>query len=785
MPKTTPAHNLAGRDKKAPCPTDSVSAGIQRIALFLLMMVVPALVAGFFITVQAQPLKPLAESTPNPPWEITADQIQYDTQAERYIAKGNVIIQKADKKLSADFVRFDQKTMQAHASGHIVMTSGNDILCGDRIDINLNSETGTLFNGTLFHSETNFYIQGDRIEKIGKNSYRAQKVNISTCDGDHPDWRITGRDLKITIEGYGTVKHAALWAKGLPVMYTPWFAFPVKLKRQSGLLSPQMSFGDRKGTEVIQPVYWAINKNTDATFYEHYMANRGNKLGLEYRYILSKESKGALMIDFFHDRQIDDGTGNTTSSWGYDDDEYLRTNRDRYWFRMKHDQALGVGFTAKLDLDIVSDQDYLTEFKDGITGFNDSKEYFNDTFGRGFDDYNDSTRLNRFNLNKIGNSYSLNAEMRWYDDVLKRRWETADDTLQQLPFIGFDISRKQFRESPLYYALDSEYTYFYRESGTRGHRMDIHPRLYLPWTCKGYFTVEPSVGLRQTAWLADRYEDEDAAKDDFALRTIYDIKLDLATDLYRVYTASVSGGRTWRHRLTPRVVYDYIPNQNQDEYPDFDDIDRIDSQNTITYSITNTLTSKQLMPANDNSGKSMDQLPSALYRYKQFCRIKLEQSYDVDEAREPSGEPFSPISGELELKPSDMISLQADAQWSVYENDLVSNNVTLKLTNGRKDELSVEYRHQNSEDKDDADDDEDEETHSLYMNGLINLGDRWALFSEYEHNFEDGDDLTVAAGFRYRAGCWSFECKYSDESGDRKYAFMFTLNGLGNIGTSL
>ncbi|MCK5784256.1 MAG: LPS assembly protein LptD, partial [Desulfobacterales bacterium] len=197
------------------------------------------------------------------------------------------------------------------------------------------------------------------------------------------------------------------------------------------------------------------------------------------------------------------------------------------------------------------------------------------------------------------------------------------------------------------------------------------------------------------------------------------------------------------------------------------------------------LTSKQLMPANNDSGKSMGQPPSALYRYKQFCRIKLAQSYDVNEAREPSGEPFSPISGEIELKPSDMVSLQADAQWSVYENDFVSNNVTLKLTNKRKDELSVEYRHQNSEDEDDADDDEDEKPHSLYMNGLINLGDRLALFSEYEHNFEDGDDLTVAAGFRYRSGCWSFECKYSDESGDRKYAFMVTLNGLGNIGTSL
>ena len=310
--------------------------------------------------------------------------------------------------------------------------------------------------------------------------------------------------------------------------------------------------------------------------------------------------------------------------------------------------------------------------------------------------------------------------------------------------------------------------------------MDLHPRFYLPWACNGYFTVEPSVGLRQTAWLVDDYENEATAKDNFNHRTIYDIKLDLATNLYRIYAPSVFEGPAWRHALTPRVVYDYIPNQNQDEYPDFDDIDRIDPQNTITYSITNTLTAKYLMPANHNTKKAMAVSPGDLYRYKQFCRIKLEQSYDFNEAREPSGEPFSPISGELELKPSDMISLQADAQWSVYENDFVSDNIALKFANGRKDKLSVEYRHQDE----DVDDDENEKTHSLYINGLINIGDRWALFSEYEHSFEDNDDLTVAAGFRYRASCWALECKYSDESGDQKYAFMVTLNGLGDIGTS-
>jgi len=762
-------------DKKTDYRAHSLSAGI-RCLILVLVVISLILLANFFITVQAQTLNQLTDTDPGQPWEITADRFQYDSQAGLYIANGNVIIRKADKKLSADYIRFEQKTMQTHASGHVVMTSGKDILCGDQIDINLNTETGTLFNGTLFHGETNFHIQSNRIQKIGKNCYSAEKVSISSCDGDHPDWRITGRNLNINIEGYGTVKHAALWAKRLPVIYTPWLGFPVKLKRQSGLLAPQMSLGDRKGTEYIQPVYWAINRSADATFYEHYMENRGNKLGMEYRYVLSKGSKGALMVDFFHDRQVDDGTGTTSSDWGYDDDEHLRPNQNRYWFRMKHDQALGFGVNAKLDLDIVSDQDYLTEFKDGYTGFTDSEKYFNNTFGREFDDYNDPTRHNRFNLSKIWDSYSLNAEMRWYDDVIKRRLDIVDDTLQQLPFIGFNISRKQLLKSWLYYDFDSKYTYFFRQTGTRGHRVDIYPRFYLPLTCEGYFTFEPSAGLRQTTWLIDRYENETTVKNDFADRTIYDIKLDLATEVYRVYAASGSSRHAWRHTLIPRVVYEYIPDRDQNEYPNFDEIDRIDPQNKITYSITNTLTSKYLTPANNHSGESTGSNAHTLYRYNRFCRIKLEQSYDFNEAKAPTGKPFSPINGELELNVLDRMSLRTDAQWSVYEDHFVSNNIALKLTDRRKDRLFIEHRHQDDEAA-------ENKIHSLYVDGLINLTGSLAVFSEYERDLRENNDLTVAVGFRYRSSCWSFECKYSEENDDRRYAFMVTLNGLGEIGT--
>ena len=213
------------------------------------------------------------------------------------------------------------------------------------------------------------------------------------------------------------------------------------------------------------------------------------------------------MFDVLDDSKVDDGQGNSSNDWGYGGDKYLRPNQDRYWFRMKHDQQLPEGFFARLDLDIVSDQDYLREFKSSFGGFNDSDEYFLGEFGRDLDEYNDPVRVNSLNVSKYWNLYSLNAEARWYDDVNKRRHSDTDDTLQKLPYVSFAGLRQPVLGSPFVFDLESEYTYFFREDSFTGHRADIAPRLYLPLRFLEVLAVEPSVGVRETIWYIDDWDD--------------------------------------------------------------------------------------------------------------------------------------------------------------------------------------------------------------------------------------------------------------------------------------
>jgi LPS-assembly protein len=717
----------------------------------------------------------------NTPWHISADEIHYEQTTDHYIGMGNVIIAKKQRRLTADIVRFDHRNMKVYALGHVVMTIGRDTLIAGRLEMDLNTETGTAYNGTLFLYENHFYVKGDVIHKTGKDSYATDRGTITACDGDRPAWKLTGRRMKVTIDGYGTAWNTVLWARKTPVFYSPYTVFPAKAKRQSGFLSPQFAVSDRKGYEYDQPYFWAISDSSDATFYEHYMSERGHKIGAEYRYILDEDSKGAVMFDLLDDQKVDDGSSDSNDKWGYEDDSDLRPNSDRYWFRMKHDQSLPNGFLAKLDLDIVSDQDYLNEFEDGYSGFNETEDYFYKTFGRDLDDYDDSTRVNSFNLSKSWSYYSMNAEARWYDDVVARRQEDSDSTLQMLPLVEYSGSKRPFWGTPLYHDLDSEYVYYYRQDGDKGHRIDVHPRVYLPYRFKNFFTFEPSAGIRETAWRTEEEESSSSDPDLKQYRSLYDIKLDLTSDIYQIFEvhSETIGDKLIdriKHTIRPQIVYDYIPPKDQEDYPDFDSEDRIDRENLVTYSVTNTFTSRAHLKEDesdigtgDPSEDQPDREPD--YTYKQFCRLAFEQSFDIDKSNLGDEEPFSDIETEFELVPFSYLAIKLDSEWSTYDHEFTGHNTAMLLKDTRGDRAYVEHRY----DKDSS------ETFYAYLH--LQLTRRLAFYAVRETNILDNEDLSTEIGVFYGSQCWSVDVSMSDEENDRRFEIMINLYGLGGFGT--
>jgi len=702
------------------------------------------------------------------PWRIKADKMTYNRTTGVTTAIGNAVIQKGDFRLSADRIQYNRSRNTGVAEGHVIAISGGDRMSGRRMEIDLSDTTGTLYDGTLFLKQNHYFISGKTIQKTGKRTYWVDGVHMTTCDGAKPDWSITGSKLHVTLEGFGFMQNAAFRIKDVPVFYTPFFAFPAKVKRQSGFLMPQFKNSTRKGFEYVQPFYWAINDQSDATFYDDYMSLRGNKLGAEFRWVQSQQSHGTIMFDGFKDRQVDNGLGNNTADYGYSGDTALRPNSDRYWFRMKEDQELPAGLTSQLDLDVVSDQDYLHEFKSGYSGFDVTDAYFEKYFGRDLDDYTDPVRTNRLNLNRLWPSLSLNAEFRWLDDVITRRQGGTNDLVQRLPQITLDSARRNFFGLPVQFGMDTEYAYLYQEDGSRGQRADLHPRVYLPFRFGPYLSVEPSVGFRETLWDLDSSDGSSVDTGHILNRQDYDVGLEVASEQYRVYSLNTRWADALKHISRFQFTYEYVPETDQSEYPVFDGVDRIQNHNLITYAWINTLISRSTVKAGAAKGGMAKPVS---HQYQQVARLQLLQQYDLYKARNHLPEPFSPITAELEINMSRWVYLKADAGWSTYDHQLVSQSISCYLSDPRGDYFHVEQRFTKDTEQ------------SLYMEMTAQITPWLWVSGNYERNFHTGQTLNRGVLLSYRAQCWSLNIGYGKEEQDEGVTFSISFYGLGNFGS--
>ena len=776
---------------KSDCQNKSYypSFPFRRIAIWMRMAAI-LLVISFGIgwpAGDALAQEPFAiRSTPDTdiPWELEADHVRHDQLKDEYVAEGNVVIQRLDQSIAADQVRFNRQTMTAEAIGNVVAISGSDIVTGTYMQIDLEKEVGYIDDGRIFIKENNYHIHGDRIEKTGPKTYTADRATITTCDGEKPAWKFAGKDVKVHEDGSGSAKHVAFYTRKVPVLYSPYIYYPARKKRQTGFLLPEFSIGDRKGFSYNQPFFWAISDSQDATFFVNPMLKRGVKTGIEYRYYLSKRTKGAIFLDGFRDQEIDDGTDDARSKYGYDDgtDDFPRPNKGRYWFRMSHHQILPRAVSAKLDLDVISDQDYLREFNSDFMGFKDTNRYFHKYFSRDLDDVNDPVRVNRLLFNKTWPKYTLNAEARWYQDVTRELNST--DTVQKLPFVKFDAFKQKIGTSPFYYTLNSEYNNFWRINGSRIQRLDVLPRIYYPWRFKHYFTLEPSIGGRETVWYQYKSDDSDPWDDNsFFHRELYDTRVTLFTDFQKIFDIDGEALKRMKHTIRPFISHQYIPDVDQTDLPDLETQDRIEAQSLLTYSLTNTLTSKSAKiqrklkghPRKKPRGGQVTEPTD--YQYRDFLRLKVEQSYDFNKNHRP----FLPIQADLDFMPGKYINIDADASWSVYDEILLSHNVAVTLWDWRGDRLFIEHRYDRASD-DDADTGDDDETQSIFADLEIKATDRLTFFADYERNMEENLRLRTSVGLSYRSQCWTVLLRYIDEPEDTKAEVKISLHGIGEFG---
>ncbi len=736
---------------------------------------------------------PVLASTP---WSLDADRILARDDEKIIEAFGNVHLFRLQNYLLADYAKLYTDTNWLYLKGNISAYWDNDFLKGDEAELDLNNNVGWIKNGQVFMADEHIYFTGEYLEKTGENTYTFTRGIVTSCDDDVPPWSIKSSRGNINVDGYAGLWHPRLRIKDQPVLYFPYAIVPVKSQRQSGFLIPDAGYGSEYGINMNLPYFQVIDDHRDATLYTNYYSKRGLMTGLEYRHTPSLLSRGMWRADWMRDRESHGSFESEPSR--FKKDGLFRPNKDRYWLRAKYDgHSPASGWSYKLDLDYVSDQNYLREFKTGQSGFKSSRREFLKKFGRDIQDHDSLVRTNILSAARYWNNIGLDARMVYSDNLSYKNQNLSsglNPTIQRLPEINLNMFRTSLGRTPFDLEASNQAVYFWREYGTRGSRVDLHPSLSLPLRSP-YGFLTPRLGWRQTTYFIDRFENEPSEQDtDSKVQTrgIYDFNVNAFSNLYRVFEISRppeplpgnTGLSSWtgiKHSITPEIDFDYIPDINQDKRPLFDSTDRIAPREELTYSLSNVFTRRA-----DKVVAGPGDAPSIHTGYLDFFRLKFEQTYDFREARRRedlnkySRRPFSDLLTEIEINPGRFVNLRNRTWYSLYQNRVTEHEHSLALT--WPDIIAAWFSLDFLERIDEFNRRINEKTSIMELGARLDFIKNWQFNLIYRKDLDTGKDLERSLGVIYRHQCYSLELNLVETDYDRKYEIRINLLNIGSFG---
>ena len=698
------------------------------------------------------------------PWKITADRLTHQQKPEEIIAEGNVFLQeyKGDSpsgmEIQADRIQYNVNENFVNASGNLRLNEKSIEVRASDARIELVNQIGVFKEASIFWAEYNLLVSADLIEKTAQEIYHIEYGKFTSCFREKdkaPDWSIWGRDVKVSLNEYAKLKHATIRIKDVPVFYLPYLRLPIGNKKKSGFLFPEYSSSSRNGTGLITPFFINLSPSYDMTLYPGYYSDRGPLLAGDFRYAAGFNSRGTFMFNYLDDKLED------TPENDYKSDGILRTNSTRYWFRGKADHDFGNRLVAKLDVDVVSDHDYLQEFKKGIVGFDQSQRNFLDIYKRGFQNETLDLRNNTLQLSKIWNTTDLQTEISIIDDVRDAPDEVTPPWA--VPRIGYS-GLLPFLQSPVDLVWGTEYVYFWRDEGVGAHRIDLYPQLNGPLTFSPYLESSYQVGLRETLYFIEPHDNaSEGLYDDFESRTQYNVFLTGATTFSRDYDISIKKYKTFRHAIRPELSYLLVQTSDQDSLPILDTEDRISEKNWLQYSLNNYFRAIRL--------DEISLLKS------NFSSLSINQVYDINADEHP----FSDISLEFTIRGFRDLFFRYATSVSVYGEGVTSYSLETRYQNNRGDRLNLDYRYKKNPEisppyfYSDAGGESLSELSTILKSRLSKL---FSVKFKNTYSVSSNEPIDSTFSLVYHNPCWTIEFAANNTPDDTGFYILFSLAGI-------
>ncbi len=715
---------------------------------------------------------PAAEETDynqSTPIEVTADQLDA-TQNGKAVYEGNVEVNQGNKYFSADHTELDQVSRNVMATGNILYRDGQVTLkSDDQLTSNLNSKSSQIDNATYQLHGSPARGDADAIKLDNeKKTLTLEKARFTTCPPGQESWWLSASEVNIDqSEVFGEAWNATIWLKSIPVFYTPYFSFPVKDERKSGLLYPSFSNSSSNGTDIRTPYYWNIAPNYDMTFSPRVMTKRGTMLQDEFRYMPDATQSGTFYAEYLgHDSTWSD---DTSARW-------LASIRHNGSF-MNGDLRWNVNYT-RVD---ANDYNYINDFDPPVGQIVDNQLLQSTSIGYYQQDWNLKTEVRDYQI-LLTNTMLPHKLL---PQVTYNQYYTADH---------YDLS---LYTEATNFANDS-----YLSKAYTGQRLHIQPSISVPiLQAPGYYLTAES------KLMATYYEQ--SIPDGYYSGKYYNAyHLDIDESESRVLPElRLHGGMTFDRKtsfndqmftqtLEPEFQYLYIPYRDQshiglydstsmqtDYYSLFSDrrfagLDRISDANRISYGLTTRLFDEQ----------TTERVRFTIGQAYDFVTPKVTLTSNDDDAAQTN--PRSLLSARLDTHPTDDWYTHSGIEYNTQTKKVSTGNTAIEYQNANYT-TQLNYRYVSKENfVVQYDGEKDISQAGLVFRAPVNRD--WQVIAAHYRDTQTGETADNLFGVRYDSCCWAVSITYERNKApdnttltaepETSYGLQFEFKGLGSVG---
>lgn len=579
-------------------------------------------------------------------------QIEWDSKTGMFVATNGVQVTYGDAVLTADAAQGNVTTGDVLAAGHVRILWDELVWAGD--SIRLNFKTRQMQAEVFRAGRAPVFAAGEQlgVENLGgeltNNIYTAQNAFVTTDDIANPAERVRASAIKIIPGKSIEARNAVLYLGNVPVFYFPYYKHRLDGNENRFDFTP--GYRTRFGAFLLSSYIWRLNDTVDGVLHADYRSKRGGAGGADLNLHLGPWGEAALSYYYLHDEDPD-----------YDDPAVVPpVNRQRF--------GLGYDATPYTNLNFKAQVAYLSD-----------SLLLHDFFEQ---DYRLNPQPSTFvEINKLFSNFSL-------DVLTVVRINEFFETVERLPDVQLTAFRQQVLDTPLYYDSQSSIGYYNREFAmTNGipsapdyaaGRLDTYHQITLPQTFFGWLNVSPRVGGR---WSYYGEESGPGGTNDATPRTVFNTGAEATFKVSRLWAGATNGWLALdglRHIVEPSLNYVYVPSPSVApvelpqfdyvqpslrplpiEFPDYNSIDSIDSQNVIRMGLRNRFQTKR-------AGNLENFL---------FWDLYTDWRLDPD----PDQSTFADLYSDVVFRPRTWLTFESEMRYDVARGVLAATQHTLTL----------------------------------------------------------------------------------------------------------